>query len=148
MRFTSRVIINRPSGKIFAFLARPESHPSFVPGLTEFRLVSQEMGEDARLVGIRRDFGVRQRLSYRVSAFEPAETIAFAGRAGPLEGTAIYRLSPVGPDQTELTFEIEGRVLGPVRVADRLLGPLLRRAAEQTPANLKRVMEALAEGSG
>ncbi len=148
MRVTRTMVIDKPSDELFAFLASPENHPTFVPGLIEFRLVSQEMGPDARLVGIRRDFGVRQRLSYRVSEFEPPRTIALIGRSGPLEGTATYRLSPLGPAQTELAFEIEGRLRGPLRVADRLLGPVLRRSAEETPTNLKRVMEALAGASG
>jgi carbon monoxide dehydrogenase subunit G len=142
------VVIDQPSDDIFAFLARPESHPSFVPGLIEFRLVSQEMGADARLMGVRQDFGLRQRLSYRVSVFEPPRTMAVTGGSTPLEGTATYRLSPLGPDQTDLTFEIEGRVRGPMRVADRLLGPLLRRSAEETPANLKQGIEPPVEASG
>jgi carbon monoxide dehydrogenase subunit G len=142
MRLTRRIVIHKPSDEIFAFLTQPESHPRFVPGLIEFRLVSNEMGADARLTGIRRDFGLRQRLEYRVSTFEAPRTFALTGRAGPLEGTATYRLSPLGPDQTELVFEIEGRIRGPLRVADRLLGPLLRRAADETPANLERVVEA------
>ena len=89
---------------------------------------------------------MRQRLSYRVSAFEPPRTLALTGRSGPLVGVARYHLVPLGPDQTELTFEIEGRIRGPFRFADGLLGPLLRRSAQETPVMLKRVIEASTQG--
>jgi carbon monoxide dehydrogenase subunit G len=145
MRVTERAIIRQPPEAVFAFLARPENHPRFVPGLIDFGLVSESMGLDARLVGVRRDFGLRQRWSYRVSAFEPPRTLGLTGGAGPLLGVATYHLAPLAPDQTELTFEIEGRIRGPFRFVDGLLGPLLRRSAHETPANLKRVIEASTE---
>jgi carbon monoxide dehydrogenase subunit G len=145
MHVTGRAVIRQPPEAVFAFLARPENHPRFVPGLTDFGLISDEMGPDARLSGVRRDFGVRQRLSYRVSAFEPPRTLALTGQVGPLLGVATYELAPLGSDQTDLRFEIEGSVRGPFGFADRLLGPMLRRAAEETPANLKRVVEASTE---
>jgi carbon monoxide dehydrogenase subunit G len=145
MRMIGRAIISRPPEAVFAFLARPENHPRFVPGLTDFSLVSEKMELDAQLIGIRRDFGVRQRLSYRVTEFEPPSTFALTGRAGPLLGVATYHLAPLGPDQTEMTFEIEGQIRGPFRFADRLLGPLLRRSAEETPVNLRRVIGAATE---
>ena len=146
MRVTGTAIIRQPPEAVFAFLARPENHPRFVPGLTDFSLVSGNMELDAELIGIRRDFGVRQRLSYRVSAFDPPRTLALTGRAGPVLGVATYHLAPLAPDQTELTFEIAGRIRGPFRFADGLLGPLLRGSAQETPANLKRVIEASTTG--
>jgi carbon monoxide dehydrogenase subunit G len=135
------VSINRPVEDVFAFLARPENHARFVPGVLEFRLTSSTMVEGAEAVGTRRVFGSVRRLPYRISAFEPNRVLAVATALGPLEGSATYRVEGTAGSVTRVRFVVAGGFRGPLRFADRLLAGTLRRDAATVCRNLKAVLE-------
>lgn len=134
------VRIERPAEYVFAFLARPENHPRFAPGVLEFHAVDGPMAEGARLAGTRKVFGLVRHMPYRVSGFEPNRTLELQTSIGPLTGSGTYVLEPHG-SATVVRFIVAGGFRGPLRVADRLLARTLQRDAAAVCANLKRVLE-------
>ena len=134
------VNINRPAEVVFAFLARPENHPRFVPGVLEFRLTSGTMAEGAEAVGTRRVFGIVRRLPYRITAFQPNRVLAVSTAIGPLEGGATYYVDREDDAAAHVRF-VAGGFRGPLRFADRILAGMLTRDAGAVCRNLKTVLE-------
>ena len=141
MQAESSVSIDRPAGDVFAFLAQPENHARFVPGVVAFRLTSDRMAEGAGAVGTRRVLGLVQRLPYRITAYQPDRVLAMSTGMGPLEGGATYYLDGEGASRTRVRFVVSGGFRGPLRFADRLLARMLSRDAEATVRNLKAMLE-------
>ena len=135
------VNINRPAEVVFAFLARPENHPRFVPGVLEFRLTSGTMAEGAEAVGTRRVFGIVRRLPYRITAFQPNRDLAVSTAIGPLEGGATYYVEREDDAAAHVRFVVAGGFRGPLRFADRILAGMLTRDAGAVCRNLKTVLE-------
>lgn len=136
------VTINRPVEAVFDFLARPENHPRFVPGLLEFRTATDPMAAGADAVGTRRLFLTARRLPYRITQFERPRVLAMTTRIGPLEGGASYHLDSEPGSRTRVRFVVAGGFRGPLRIADWLLASTLTRDAKATCRNLKAVLEA------
>jgi carbon monoxide dehydrogenase subunit G len=117
----SSVSINRPLEDVFAFLARPENHPRFAPGVLEFRLTSNTMVEGAEAVGTRRVFGFVRRLPYRITVYQPNRVLGMSTGIGPLEGGATYYVAEQDRSVTLVRFVVVGGFRGPLRFADRLV---------------------------
>jgi uncharacterized protein YndB with AHSA1/START domain len=135
------VMINRSAREVFDFLANPDNHARFVPGVLGFRLTSGAMAEGAEAIGTRRVFGLTQRLPYRITAYQPDRVLAMSTGIGPLEGGATYYLDSEGDSRTRVRFVVAGGFRRPLRFADRLLARMLTRDAEATVRNLKAMLE-------
>ena len=142
MQAESSVSINRPAEDVFAFLARPENHPRFAPGVLEFRLTSSTMAEGAEAVGTRRVFGIVRRLPYRITVYQPNRVLGMSTGIGPLEGGATYYVDREDGSMSRVRFVVTGGFRGQLRFADRLLARMLTRDAAAVCRNLKAVLEA------
>src|ERR1700756_3959600 len=103
MKVERSVMIDRASEEIFSFLSKLDNHVRFIPGLLEFRLVT-ELGPGAEAIGVRRAFGRVRHLPYRVATFVPNQVLALSTRLGPLEGTAEYRVEPTADRRSRVTM--------------------------------------------
>jgi carbon monoxide dehydrogenase subunit G len=141
MKVERTVTIDRASADVFSFLSDLENHVLFVPGLQEFRLVT-EMGPGAQAVGVRRALGRVRRLPYRVTTFVPDHAIGVSTRLGPLEGTADYRVEATPEGRTRVTMTNDFRAVRPFGILDPILNKMARHDAEVVLHNLKRRLEA------
>ena len=141
MQAEQTVSIHRRTEDVFAFLARLENHPRFVPGVLDFGLTSGTMVEGAEAVGSRSVFGIVRRLPYTITEFQPNRVLAMSTAIGPLEGSATYHLDRENDAVTRVHFVVAGGFRGPLRFADRLLADTWARDAAAVCRNLKTILE-------
>jgi carbon monoxide dehydrogenase subunit G len=134
------VVVDRDSGDVFAFLSELENHARFVPGLLEFRLLTN-IGPGAEAIGTRRAFGRVRRLPYRVTTFVAGQAIGVRTRLGPLEGTAEYRVQGMADGRTHVTMASDYRASRPFGFVNPILVRMARRDTVIVTANLKRALE-------
>ncbi|MEK6720846.1 MAG: SRPBCC family protein [Chloroflexota bacterium] len=140
-RFAQSVVIRRPVGEVWAFLARLENETLWQQGLIEARMTSEgPMGLGSTGEEIRSWMGRRVATAWKVTAFEADRRFAFKVTK-PMPFTAAYEFATV-PEGTrvEMTAEPTGfsRVLWP------LIANTARKQYETDFAKLKEVLEAQA----
>lgn len=126
MDFTNTVVIRRPPGDVFRFLAELENIPKWNSAIIETHKTEE---------------------AFEVTEFEPERRLAIRGGLGPLHGTMSYTLEPM--DQgTRLTnaADLEGR--GVLRIAAPLATGRIREAVAANLGVLKELLEARAAHGG
>jgi len=143
IRLESSTLIERPAGKVFAFLSVPENHAKFIPGMLEFNQTSAgpfgRVGATVR--GRRRLLGRSLDLPYEIIAYKPNRALAMQGRMGPVSFEDGYVLEPVG-ENTRITFWLRFKPTGAVLLAMPILLPWGKIHGLETIANLKKVLQA------
>ena len=129
------VLIRRPVGEVFAFVADGENAMRWRPGVLD---VSRQAGEGLGAIyrqGVRGPGGRRIAADYEVTAFEPDRRIAFRAIAGPVRPTGEYRFTPEG-DGTRVDFALDASLTGWKRL-------LMGRAVQSTMEAETRTLETL-----
>jgi hypothetical protein len=141
-RIESSTLIEKPAGKVFAFLSVPENHAKFIPGMLEFKQTSTgafgRVGATVR--GRRRLLGRSLDLPYEIIAFEPERVLAMKGRIGPVSFEDGYVLEPRG-EHTRITFWVRFLPAGATILAMPILLPWGKLHGIETIANLKRALQ-------
>jgi len=137
---SSTVTINRPPAEVFDFVADGTTATKWRPGVLDVALVSGSGLGAQYKQGVRGPGGRRVDADYKVTAFVPAQRLAFAATAGPVRPTGEYVLEAVA-DGTQITFSLKADLGG-------LKGLLMGRAVQSSMdaevgalATLKRVLE-------
>lgn len=138
--FTNTVVIRRPPGEVFRFLAELENVPTWNYAITETRKTSQGpvgVGTTYRQV---RSLPSRSEEALEITEFEPDRRLAIRGGLGPLRGTMSYTLEPVD-EGTRLTnaADLEGR--GVMKIAAPLAAGRIREAVATNLGVLKDLLE-------
>ena len=139
--FTVETPIERPAGEVFAYATDPgrlatwqtNTISSTLEGPGPLRLGS-------RLREVHRGPGGKEFPSVvEVTEYEPDRVFALQVR----EGTPVHARMTFEPTErgTCLRFRAHGRLTGPMRIAEPLVGRMLRRQFTEQCATLKRVLE-------
>jgi len=118
------VVIRRPVGEVFAFVADGENAMRWRPGVLD---VSRQSGEGLGAIyrqGVRGPGGRRIAADYEVTAFESDRRIAFRAIAGPVRPTGEYQFDG-SPDGTTVSFALDATLSGWKRL-------LMSRAVQST----------------
>ena len=118
------VVIRRPVGEVFAFVADGEHAMRWRPGVLD---VSRQSGEGLGAIyrqGVRGPGGRRIAADYEVTAFEPDRRIAFRAIAGPVRPTGEYRFTTEG-EGTTVSLALDATLTGWKRL-------LMSRAVQST----------------
>lgn len=145
MNTKTSIIIERPIDEVFAYVSNVENMSRWVSGVHRVRLLSDKVKSGAIFTADYAEGVRRAAIDFKVVEFEPPVRFATKSERGPFSfpfrGTLEFR--SVG-DGTEVTNNIE---TGPeslaVRLADLLLGPVLRRSIR---GRLQDELQALREG--
>ena len=141
-KLEANVVVNRPIEHVFAFLAAPENHTKFVPGLLEFKQTSPgplwQVG--AQIQGVRRLLGRRTSIRYELAEYEPNKKLGLMAFMGPSRFKGTYLLDPVR-DATKVTFSLEFEIRGLMRLAQRFLVRMGKTSGTESLDNLKRMLE-------
>jgi len=135
------VVIGRPVGEVFAFVADGENAMRWRPGVLD---VSRQSGEGLGAIyrqGVRGPGGRRIAADYEVTAFEPDRRIAFRAIAGPVRPTGEYRFATEG-EGTAVSLALDATLTGWKRL-------LMSRAVQSTmDAELRNLetLKAMLEG--
>jgi uncharacterized protein YndB with AHSA1/START domain len=137
----NEVLVERPPGEVFAFLADAENDPAWRPGVLDIARVSGDgPGAGARYrQGVRGPGGRRIDADVETTAYEPDRLIGFRATAGPVRPEGRYELAPADGG-TRVRFALAAELRG-LKVA---MAPALRRTMAGEVGhleNLKRVLE-------
>jgi uncharacterized protein YndB with AHSA1/START domain len=133
-RFGATVVIDRPIGEVFAFLADGENDKKFSARVLEIaKTTDGPPGVGTLYASTVKDGGIKFKREFRLTEFEPSAKIRWAETStGPVvtpEGG--YDLAPAG-EGTQLTFY---NVLEPATFVGKLIvGPALRSARKGADA--------------
>jgi uncharacterized protein YndB with AHSA1/START domain len=143
--FKATVVIDRPIGDVFAFLADGENDPKFSPRVLEIaKTTDGPPGVGTRYASTVKDAGMKTKREFELTEFEPPTRIRWAERSKNLvtarEGG--YDLERVG-DGTRVTIHnvLEGHGLG------KLIAPLALRAARKGADDFGKSIKAAVEAS-
>jgi uncharacterized membrane protein len=138
------VVINRPAGEVFAFIADGENDPKWRPNVTDIAHMSGTgTGLGARYrQGIKGPGGTRIAADYEITAYEPDRRLAFRALEGPVRTEGEYLLDARG-SETSVTLRLSWQPSGMAR----LLGPVVGRTMEgevESLTNLRSLLEGAA----
>ncbi len=135
------IIIHRPVGEVFAFVADQTNAPRWQQGLMEVRRTTEgPPGIGTRHVFVRKFLGRRLEAGNEYVEFEPDKKVALKSTSGPMEFRAWYVAEPVG-EGTQLTSGIEMWPGGFSSLAEPLIAGSLRREMQGNLAELKDLLE-------
>ena len=135
------VTIERPIGDVFAYLADGTNNPRWRAGVLSIERTSAGEGADATYRQVLSGPGGRKIAGdYRVTAYEPPHRLEFAVTAGPARPTGRFQLAEAGPDRTTVTFSLDLRPSGLMRLMSGMVARQMRVEVDQL-ARLKAELE-------
>jgi carbon monoxide dehydrogenase subunit G len=137
----NEVVVERPPGEVFAFLADAENDRAWRPGVIDIERVSGDgPGAGARYrQGVKGPGGRRIDADVETTAYEPDRLIGFRATAGPVRPEGRYELA-AADGGTRVRFALAADLRG-LKVA---MAPAVRRTMAGEVGhleNLKRVLE-------
>jgi uncharacterized protein YndB with AHSA1/START domain len=139
--FENTVIIERPVGAVFAFLAAFENVPTWNHAIeTTTKTSPGPVGVGTTYLQTRSE-PTRSEEGFEVTAFEPVSRLTIDGKIGPFHTRSSYVLTPVG-NATKLTNHVDlapsSRLLG---LAAPLAVPKVKAAVSENLEKLKQILE-------
>lgn len=134
------IVINRPVGEVFAFVADGETAPRWRPGVLDVRHLSGDGVGAVYRQGVRGPAGRRIAADYEVTAIDPDRRITFTAIAGPVRPSGEYRFESTDGG-TQVSFALSVELSGWKRL---LMGRAVQATMDAevaTLGNLKRVLE-------
>jgi hypothetical protein len=140
MRFTNTIIVQRPIGEVFSYLARFENIPQWNYAISDTRrLTPGPVGVGSTYVQQRTVPSVSEE-SFEVTTYLPDRALAIKGRFGRFPTEATYVVEPAG-DATRLTNIMEVQQVGLIGVLASLASARLRAAVGDNLQRLKGILE-------
>jgi uncharacterized protein YndB with AHSA1/START domain len=140
--FTVETPIDRPADEVFAYVTDPGKLTTWQTNTVSS--TPEDPGPvrlGTRLREVHRGPGGKEFPSLvEVTGYEPGRRFELR----VIEGTPVHAdmtFEPTAAGSTTLRFRAHGRLTGPARLTEPLLGRMLRRQFTQQCATLKRVME-------
>ena len=142
-RIEKSIVVKRSPETVFAFMSVAANHARFIPNMVDFRQTSPgafgQPGSTMR--GTLRMMGWELQVPYALVEFEPISKMAMQGLMGPILFEDGYVFERVDGSSTRILFWLELGPTGVARLASPLMGFIGRTHANETRANLKRVLE-------
>lgn len=140
------IVIARPIGEVFTFVADQTNAPRWQDGLLEVRRITDgPPGVGTRHVAVRRFMGRKLELTNEYVHYEPNTKITFTGASGPSSFEAAY-LTDTTADGTRVTCRMRMEQRGLFKLGDPLVVAGLRREFAVNLENLKGLLETKADG--
>jgi uncharacterized protein YndB with AHSA1/START domain len=138
--FTIETLLDRPPGAVFDYISDPELLPTWQTNtVSSVPITDGPLGVGTRLREVHRGPGGKELVSVvEVSEFDPGRVFALE----VVEGTPVHlriTLDEAG-DGTRLRFRVFGQLTGAMRLAQPLLGRMLKRQFTLQLATLQRVI--------
>jgi len=126
------VTVDRPAAEVFAYLADGTNNPHWRPGVVEISRSSPADGPGATYRQVLKGPGGR-RVSgdHRITTHQPPTLLEFAVTAGPARPTGRFELSETAPGHTTITFTLDLRPRGLVRLMNGMVTRQMRTEVQQ-----------------
>jgi len=124
---------------------RSQARAAVEPGRVERR--QEDRRRDPSGDGVRGGLQARRALRHAVDSFDRPRDLGFDARNPKTDALVRFHLEPRGESQTEVSCRMELTMKGGFKLAEPLLGPVIRRQIESKRGRmLKRAVEASAVG--
>lgn len=135
MKISGSYTISAPRQEVFSRLLDPDSLAGCIPGVEKLEKTGENEYDMAMNVGVGMIKGTYEG-KVRISEInEPSDYTMYvegSGRPGFVKGTGQIQLAEEGDSSTEITYEGDVEVGGPVgSVAQRMLGSVSKRMVDQ-----------------
>jgi uncharacterized protein YndB with AHSA1/START domain len=141
VRFSNDVLINRPAGAVFAYLADLENLPRWNYAIRQTRRIGTGAVGAGTVYRQVRSLPQPMEESVEIAEYEPDRRLVVRGGLGVFGGSLTYLLEPVG-DATRLVNEVELTASGPRGALAGLARHSIRHAVAQNLDVLKNILEA------
>ena len=137
---TATVIVNRPIGEVFAFLADGMNEPAWRPGVTDVSHVAETgTGIGATFKQTMKGPGGRSIPGdYRITRYDQPTRLDFEVIAGPARPSGRFELRETG-DATEVTFTLDVKPHGLMV----LMTPMINKQVHTEVGNLANLPKAM-----
>ncbi|HLK43824.1 MAG TPA: SRPBCC family protein [Thermoleophilia bacterium] len=126
------VTIDRPVQQVFDYIADGTNNPHWRAGVLEIERTSTDVGVGATYRQVLQGPGGRRIAGdYRVTTFSPPNRLEFAVIAGPARPTGVFDLTEEGPARTKLTFSLDLRPTGIMRLMSGMIAKQMRTEVAQ-----------------
>jgi uncharacterized membrane protein len=142
VKTSTSVEIDRPAEEVFAFVADFPNNPRWQRGMRSCRWTSPPPhGVGSTHEQEARFLGKDVRNTFRVTAYEPPARVGFESTTGSFPIAVIRMVEALGPARSRFTEEVEGDAKGFYRVAEPLLGLLVKGSIKRDFPRLKALLE-------
>jgi uncharacterized protein len=135
MKISGNYTINANRQDVWTRLLDPDSLSSCIPGVEKLNKTGENEYEMAMNVGVGMIRGTYEGKVRITNINEPTDYTMYvegSGRPGFVKGTGNIQLEDKGDDTTEITYDGDVEVGGPVgSVAQRMLGSVSKRLVDQ-----------------
>jgi|SRR5579859_2312425 len=129
------VTIDRPIEDVFAYLADGTNNPRWRSGVVSIEPVPGKQGAGAAYRQKLRGPGGRSiDGDYRITTYQPPTLIEFEVTAGPARPTGRFALTEAGPGRTTVTFSLDLRPTGLMRLMSGMVDKTMRSEVGQLAA--------------
>lgn len=135
----NEIVIERPLGEVFAFLADAENDARWRAGVLDIKRESGSGVGSRYRQGVKGPGGRRVAADIEITEYEPERVIGFRATTGPVRPHGRYTLA-AADGGTRVRFELEARLGG----LKRLMAPMVQKTMTSEVAGLaelKRVLE-------
>ncbi len=136
---TNTVMIRRPIGEVFTFVADGTNGPQWRPGILDIAHASGSGAGAVYRQGVKGPGGRRIAADYEITAYEPPRRLAFKAIAGPIHPRGSYDLAEA-EGGTSITFSLSVELSGWKRL---LMGGQVQRTMDAEVASLERLKAVL-----
>ncbi len=142
------VIIKRPVGEVFEFMANGENTPLWQTSTQEVRKDTQDpIGVGTKFTNVTHFLGRKFESTLEYTAYEPNKKISSKSVSGPIPVKIETTFEPIAEGETKVTVVGELEVGGFFKLAEPLVARMIQRQVEASNANLKDLLEAQAGGA-
>jgi len=135
------IVVRRPIGEVFAFVADQTNAPMWQSGLLEVRRTTEgPLGIGTQHTAVRKFMGRRVEATNEYVVYEPNKEVTFKGIAGSAHFQHSYLTEPTS-EGTKLTSRMEMRSNGLFGLAEPLITSSLRREFAASLGELKSRLE-------
>ena len=146
---TAEIHIDRPIDHVAAYVMDPAHDPQWISGIRETRIVTTigadaPIGLGAQVQRVAHFLGKRIDYTNEVTDFDPPNRLVMQSIAGPFPMVVHYQFDAV-VEGTRVRVRNQGSSSGFFRLADPLMGSMVRRRAAGDLKTLKRLLESSGE---
>ncbi|UCD42783.1 MAG: SRPBCC family protein, partial [Chloroflexota bacterium] len=138
IKVETKVLIERPSDEVFAYISNFENNPKWQSGQIEARFTSEgPLGVGSTYDQVAKFLGRRIVSTFEVLEYEPNCKVKASSTSGSFPITFTRMAEPRG-EGTEVTAIIEGDASGFFKLAEPLLKRMVQSSVDADYQNLKR----------
>ena len=137
---SAEIIIDRSPDEVASYVTNPSNDPAWIGGIVESEMLTDPpLGQGTKVRRVAKFLGRRMEYVPEVVEYLPSSRLVMRADK-PFEMMITYEFEEVGRG-TRVRVRVQGEGSGFFRLADPIMGPLVRRNVSNDLEALKRLLE-------